>query len=103
MGEEHYKIARKVQEVLQRYNELQDIIAILGLDELDDDDKQVVTRARRIQRFLSQPIHVAERFTGLKGIYVPLSETLRGFKAIIDGEMDSTPRPHSLTWEPLTK
>ena len=85
VGEEHYRIARKVQEVLQRYNELQDIIAILGLDELDDDDKQVVTRARRIQRFLSQPIHVAERFTGLKGIYVPLSETLRGFKAIIDG------------------
>jgi F-type H+-transporting ATPase subunit beta len=91
VGEEHYRIARKVQEVLQRYNELQDIIAILGLDELDDDDKQVVTRARRIQRFLSQPIHVAERFSGLKGIYVPLSETLRGFKAIIDGEMDSYP------------
>jgi F-type H+-transporting ATPase subunit beta len=91
VGEEHYKIARQVQEILQKYNELQDIIAILGIDELGDEDKQIVTRARRIQRFLSQPIHVAEKFTGLPGVYVPLNETIRGFKAIINGEMDIYP------------
>lgn len=91
VGEEHYEVARKVQEILQKYNELQDIIAILGMDELSDEDKQVVIRARRIQRFLSQPIHVAEKFTGLSGVYVPLHETIRGFKKIVDGEMDSYP------------
>lgn len=91
VGEEHYEIARSVQETLQKYNELQDIIAILGMDELSDDDRQVVTRARKIQRFLAQPTHVAEKFTGIPGIYVPLKETLRGFKAIIDGDMDEYP------------
>ena len=91
VGEEHYQTARKVQEILQKYNELQDIIAILGMDELSEEDKQCVKRARRIQRFLAQPTHVAEKFTGLPGIYVPLSETVRGFKAIIDGEMDEYP------------
>ncbi len=91
VGEEHYETARKVQEILQKYNELQDIIAILGMDELGDDDKEIVTRARKIQRFLSQPTHVAEKFTGIPGIYVPLSETIRGFKAILNGEMDEYP------------
>jgi F-type H+-transporting ATPase subunit beta len=91
VGDEHYIIARGVQEFLQKYNELQDIIAILGMEELGDEDKQVVTRARRMQRFLSQPIHVAEKFTGLAGVYVPLHETIRGFKAIVNGEMDSYP------------
>jgi F-type H+-transporting ATPase subunit beta len=91
VGEVHYNIARKAQEILQKYNELQDIIAILGMDELGDEDKQVVIRARRIQRFLSQPIHVAEKFTGLPGVYVPLHETIRGFQAIVSGEMDGYP------------
>lgn len=91
IGEEHYSIARSVQEILQKYSELQDIIAILGIEELSDEDKLVVNRARKIQRFLSQPTHVAEKFTGRPGIYVPLKETLRGFKAIIDGEMDQYP------------
>lgn len=91
LGEEHYNIARNVQEILQKYSELQDIIAILGMDELSDEDKLVVGRARKIQRFLSQPMHVAEKFTGIPGIYVPLKETLRGFKAIISGEMDHYP------------
>ena len=91
VGEEHYNVARKVQEILQRYNELQDIIAILGMDELDEDDKLTVYRARKIQRFLSQPFHVAENFTGVPGVYVPVEETVRGFKAIIDGEMDDYP------------
>ncbi len=91
VGEEHYRTARAVQETLQKYNELQDIIAILGMDELSDEDKQTVNRARRIQRFLSQPTHVAEKFTGIPGVYVPLSETIRGFKKIIDGEMDKYP------------
>ena len=91
VGELHYNTARRVQEILQKYRELQDIIAILGMDELSDEDKLVVGRARRIQRFLAQPTHVAEKFTGLPGIYVPLSETLRGFKAIVDGEMDEYP------------
>lgn len=91
VGEEHYDIARKVQEILQNYAELQDIIAILGMEELAEEDKLTVHRARRIQRFLSQPFHVAENFTGVPGKYVPLKETIRGFKAIIDGEMDSYP------------
>ncbi|MBQ3427916.1 MAG: F0F1 ATP synthase subunit beta [Clostridia bacterium] len=91
LGEEHYSIARKVQEYLQKYSELQDIIAILGIEELSEEDKLVVARARRIQRFLAQPTHVAEKFTGIPGIYVPLRETLRGFKAITDGEADDYP------------
>lgn len=101
VGAEHYEIARKVQEILQKYNELQDIIAILGMDELSDEDKQIVTRARKIQRFLAQPTHVAEKFTGIPGIYVPLKETLRGFRAIIDGQMDSTRNLHFTMWELL--
>ncbi len=91
IGEEHYTVARSVQEILQKYSELQDIIAILGIEELSDEDKLIVGRARKIQRFLSQPTHVAEKFTGLPGKYVPLKETLRGFKAIINGEMDNYP------------
>ena len=91
VGAEHYETARTVQEILQKYNELQDIIAILGMDELSDEDKQVVTRARKIQRFLAQPTHVAEKFTGIPGIYVPLTETIKGFQAIVSGEMDKYP------------
>ena len=91
VGEEHYETARAVQEILQKYNELQDIIAILGMEELGEEDKAVVARARRIQRFLSQPMFVAEKFTGIKGVYVPLAETIRGFKAIVSGEMDDYP------------
>ena len=91
VGEEHYNIARRTQELLQKYKELQDIISILGMEELDEDDKLSVFRARKIQKFLSQPFSVAENFTGIKGKYVPLSETIRGFKAIIDGEMDEYP------------
>lgn len=91
VGEEHYEVARKTQEFLQRYKELQDIIAILGMEELDEEDKLVVYRARKIQKFLSQPFSVAEVFTGIKGRYVPLKETIRGFKAIIEGEMDDYP------------
>ncbi len=91
IGREHYDTARSVQAVLQRYKELQDIIAILGMDELSEDDKQIVQRARKIQRFLSQPFAVAETFTGTPGKYVPLKETIRGFKAIVDGEYDHLP------------
>ncbi|MCG8485084.1 MAG: F0F1 ATP synthase subunit beta [Clostridia bacterium] len=91
LGEEHYEVARGVQEVLQRYKELQDIIAILGMDELSDEDKLVVSRARRIQRFLSQPFHVAEQFTGSAGKYVPLKETIRGFSEILEGKHDDIP------------
>ena len=91
VGEEHYEVARSVQEYLQKYNELQDIIAILGMDELSDKDKQVVNRARKIQRFLAQPMFVAEKFTGLEGKYVPLRDTIRGFKSIISGEVDDLP------------
>ena len=91
VGEEHYEVARKVQEILQKYKELQDIIAILGMEELPEEDKSTVFRARKIQKFLSQPFHVAENFTGIKGKYVPLKETIRGFKAIVDGEMDQYP------------
>ncbi len=91
IGQEHYDCARGVQAVLQRYKELQDIIAILGMDELSEDDKQAVTRARKIQRFLSQPFFVAEVFTGSPGKYVPLSETIRGFNAIVNGDYDHLP------------
>ncbi len=91
VGEDHYKVARGVQEILQRYKELQDIIAILGMDELSEDDKIVVNRARKVQRFLSQPFHVAEQFTGLPGQYVPVSETVRGFQEILDGKHDDIP------------
>ena len=91
VGEEHYEVARRVEEALQRYKELQDIIAILGMEELSEEDKLTVARARKIQKFLSQPFSVAETFTGVPGKYVPLKETVRGFKAIIDGEMDEYP------------
>lgn len=91
VGEEHYEVARRVQEALQRYNELQDIIAIMGMEELDENDKKIVYRARKIQKFLSQPFHVAENFTGIAGQYVPVAETIKGFKMILDGEMDDIP------------
>ena len=91
LGEEHYNTARGVQEVLQRYKDLQDIIAILGMDELSDSDKLVVNRARKIQRFLSQPFSVAEQFTGTPGKYLPLKETVRGFKEILEGKHDEIP------------
>ena len=91
VGEEHYKVARDVQEILQRYNELQDIIAILGMDELSEEDKLAVNRGRKVQRFLSQPFHVAENFTGISGKYVPISETIKGFKEIIEGKHDALP------------
>lgn len=91
VGQEHYETARKVQEMLQKYKELQDIIAILGMEELSDYDKRIVSRARKIQRFLSQPFHVAENFTGVQGKYVPLKDTIKGFQAIISGEMDLYP------------
>ena len=91
LGEDHYFVAKEVQRILQRYNELMDIIAIMGMDELSDEDKLLVSRARKIQRFLSQPLHVSEKFNGLTGIYVPLSETIRGFKEIIEGKHDDLP------------
>ena len=91
LGEEHYTVAREVQRILQRYQELMDIIAIMGMDELSDEDKMLVSRARKIQRFLSQPFHVSEKFTGIEGTYVPLSETVRGFKEIIEGKHDDLP------------
>jgi F-type H+/Na+-transporting ATPase subunit beta len=91
VGEEHYRCAQRVKNILQRYKELQDIIAILGMDELSDEDKQVVHRARRVQRFLSQPFHVAEAFTGLKGVLVDIKDTIKGFNAIMDGEYDHLP------------
>ena len=91
LGEEHYNTARAVQETLQKYNDLQDIIAILGVEELSDSDKKTVMRARKIQRFLSQPMFVAEKFTGKAGVYVPLKETVRGFRMIVNGEMDGLP------------
>lgn len=91
VGEDHYNVARGVQAVLQRYKELQDIIAILGIDELSDEDKQVVARARRVQKFLSQPFFVAEQFTSIKGAYVPIAETIRGFQEILDGKHDNLP------------
>jgi F-type H+-transporting ATPase subunit beta len=91
VGEEHYTVARRVQEVLQQYKSLKDIIAILGMDELSEDDKLVVARARKIQRFLSQPFFVAEVFTNLPGVFVNLEDTIRSFKAIVDGEYDHLP------------
>jgi F-type H+-transporting ATPase subunit beta len=91
VGEDHYRTAQRVKEILQRYKELQDIIAILGMDELSDEDKQVVHRARRVQRFLSQPFHVAEQFTGMKGTIVDIEDTIKGFKMIMDGEVDEYP------------
>lgn len=91
LGEEHYQVAREVQRVLQRYTELMDIIAIMGMDELSDEDKLLVSRARKVQRFLSQPFYVSEKFTGLPGVYVPISETIRGFREIIEGKHDDLP------------
>jgi F-type H+/Na+-transporting ATPase subunit beta len=91
LGQEHYDVAQRVKQTLQRYKDLQDIIAILGIDELSDDDKQIVGRARRIQRFLSQPFHVAEQFTGREGKYVKLEDTVRSFKEIVDGQHDALP------------
>ena len=96
VGEEHYKVARGVQEILQKYKELQDIIAILGMDELSEDDKLVVSRARKVQRFLSQPFFVAGQFTGLEGKYVPISETIQGFKEILEGKYDDIPESYFL-------
>lgn len=90
-GEEHYQTARAVQEILQKYKELQDIIAILGMEELSEEDRRIVSRARKVQRFLSQPFHVAEQFTGLEGKYVPLAETVKGFQEILDGKHDGIP------------
>ena len=91
MGEEHYAVARRVQEILQRYKDLQDIIAILGIDELSDEDKVLVQRARKIERFLSQPFNVAEQFTGTPGQYVPIAETVRSFREVLDGKHDDLP------------
>ena len=88
---EHYEVARDVQSILQRYKELQDIIAIMGMEELSEEDKLIVGRARKIQRFLSQPFSVAEQFTGMEGKYVPIKETIRGFREILDGKHDSLP------------
>ncbi len=96
VGEDHYKVARGVQEILQRYKELQDIIAILGMDELSEDDKVLVSRARKVQRFLSQPFHVAEQFTGLPGRYVPVQETIQGFREILEGKHDDIPESYFL-------
>ena len=91
LGDEHYDCAQRVKELLQRYKELQDIIAILGMEELSEEDKLAVGRARRVQRFLSQPFHVAEQFTGLKGVLVDIKETIKGFNMIMDGELDRLP------------
>ena len=91
IGDEHYNCAQRVKNLLQRYNELQDIIAILGMEELSDEDKQVVYRARKVQRFLSQPFHVAEQFTGLEGVVVSIEDTISGFNSIMDGEVDEYP------------
>jgi F-type H+-transporting ATPase subunit beta len=91
IGEEHYNVARQVKQILQRYKDLQDIIAILGIDELSEDDKLTVSRARKIQKFLSQPFFVAEQFTGYKGVYVPIAETVRGFREIVAGQHDDIP------------
>ena len=91
IGQDHYDVARSVKQILQRYKELQDILAILGIDELSEDDKVAVARARKIQRFLSQPFHVAEQFTGIPGKYVSLADNIRSFKMIVDGELDHLP------------
>jgi F-type H+-transporting ATPase subunit beta len=93
LGQEHYETARRVQEILQRYKALQDIIAILGMDELSEDDKLAVARARKVERFLSQPFHVAEVFTGSPGVLVPLEDTIRGFKGLVEGDYDHLPEP----------
>jgi F-type H+-transporting ATPase subunit beta len=91
VGDEHYNTAQRVKEVLQRYKELQDIIAILGMDELSEEDQKTVYRARKVSRFLSQPFHVAEQFTGLAGVLVPIEDTIKGFNMILDGEVDDYP------------
>ena len=91
LGDDHYNCAQRVKELLQRYKELQDIIAILGMEELSEDDKLAVSRARRVQRFLSQPFHVAEQFTGIPGVLVDIKETIKGFNMIMDGELDYLP------------
>jgi F-type H+-transporting ATPase subunit beta len=91
LGDAHYGTAQRVKQILQRYKELQDIIAILGMDELSEEDKLVVSRARRVQRFLSQPFHVAEQFTGLKGVFVSIEDTIKGFNMILNGEVDQYP------------
>jgi F-type H+-transporting ATPase subunit beta len=91
IGDDHYSVARRVKQVLQRYKDLQDIIAILGLDELSEEDRLIVSRARKLQRFLSQPFHVAEQFTGFAGKYVPIAETIDGFRQIVDGQHDDVP------------
>jgi F-type H+-transporting ATPase subunit beta len=91
VGERHYRVARGVQKILQRYKDLQDIIAILGVDELSDDDKRIVARARRLERFMSQPFSVAEQFTGMKGIIMKLEDTIRSFEAILTGDYDGLP------------
>ncbi len=96
VGQEHFEVARGVQEILQRYKELQDIIAILGMDELSEDDKLVVNRARKVQRFLSQPFFVATQFTGMDGKYVPIAETIRGFREILEGKHDDVPESYFL-------
>ena len=101
VGQEHYEVARGVQTTLQRYKDLQDLIAILGMDELSDDDKLVVSRARKIQRFLSQPFHVAEQFTGRPGKYVKIEDTIRGFRAILDGKLDDIPEQAFLMCGPI--
>src|SRR5260370_12802871 len=102
LGEEHYDTATRVQETLQRYKDLQDIIAILGIDELSDEDKQTVSRARKIQKFLSQPFHVAEQFTGLKGKYVKLEDTIRSFQEILSGTHDELPEQPFYIHGPIT-
>jgi len=91
VGHEHYRVSQSVRSILQRYKELQDIVAILGMDELSEDDKLIVTRARKVQRFLSQPFFVGEKFTSIPGRYVPIAETVRGFKEILDGVHDEIP------------
>ncbi len=93
LGEEHYAVSQGVKQILQRYKELLDIIAILGMDELSDEDKLVVHRARRLRLFLSQPLHVAEAFNGIPGLYVPVKDTIRSFRAILDGQYDHLPEP----------
>ena len=93
VGEEHYAVARQVQQILQRYKQLQDIIAILGMDELSEEDKMTVARARKIERFLSQPFHVAEVFTGAPGVFVELADTIKGFKGLCNGDYDHLPEP----------
>ena len=91
IGKDHYNCAQRVKQILQKYKELQDIIAILGMDELSDEDRETVNRARRVQRFLSQPFTVAEKFTGVPGVMVPIEECIRGFNMILDGEVDDLP------------